>query len=172
MTATRSKQSAETIYLVLASLFITALVVSNLIFLKFFYWDFLGLYTFKVSVGILPYPITFLITDLVSEIYGKKRANRMVTVGIIASFFSLAIVSLADAVPAIENSPVDDTLFRTVFGTTAVAVFASMIAYLLAQYVDIHIYHFWKRRTNGKRLWLRNNCSTFLSQFIIGRFSI
>jgi len=157
---------SQRIYLGLAALFITALVVSNLIFQKFFYWDFFGLHTFKISVGILPYPITFLITDIVSEVYGKKKANQMVTTGIFASFFSLLIVLIADAVPAIENSPVGDELFTTVFGATAVAVFASMMAYLLAQYIDIQIFHFWKRLTKGKHLWLRNNFSTFLSQFV------
>jgi len=99
-------------------------------------------------------------------VYGKKKANQMVTTGIFASFFSLLIVLLADATPAIESSPVGDALFSSVFGATAVAVFASMMAYLLAQYIDIQIFHFWKRVTKGKHLWLRNNFSTFLSQFV------
>ena len=157
---------SQRVYLGLAALFITALVVSNLIFQKFFYWDFFGIYTFEISVGILPYPITFLITDLISEVYGKKKANQMVTTGIFASFFSLGIVLIADAAPAIANSPIGDELFTKVFGATAVAVFASMIAYLSAQYIDIQIFHFWKRVTRGKHLWLRNNFSTFLSQFV------
>ncbi len=157
---------AQKIYLILAGLFICSLVVSNLIFQKFFYWDFFGLYTFEISVGILPYPITFLITDVISEVYGKKKANEVVTVGIFASFFSLLIVYVANAVPAAAWSPVNDELFTTVFGATVVAVFASMMAYLLAQYIDIQIFHFWKRVTKGKHLWLRNNFSTFLSQFV------
>lgn len=162
----RDMQQAYRIYFILGGLFICALVVSNLIFQKFFSWDFFGLYTFEISVGILPYPITFLITDLISEIYGKKKANQVVTAGIYASFFSLLIVYVAQAVPATTWSPIQDDLFSEVFGATAVAVFASMMAYLLAQYVDIHIYHFWKKLTNGKHLWIRNNFSTFLSQFI------
>ena len=159
-------QLSYRIYVILGALFICALVVSNLIFQKFFSWDFFGIYTFEISVGILPYPITFLITDIVSEIYGKKKANQMVTAGIFASLFSLLIVHVSNIVPATNWSPVDDALFSKVFGVTALAVFASMIAYLLAQYVDIHIYHFWKRLTRGKHLWVRNNFSTFLSQFI------
>ena len=162
----KEKILADRIYLILGALFITSLVVSNLIFLKFFYWDFFGLYTFKISVGILPYPITFLITDIVSEIYGKKKANEMITTGIFASFFSLLIIYVADVVPAIKTSPVNDALFTQVFGASAIAVFASMTAYLLAQYIDVHIFHFWKRLTKGKHLWLRNNFSTFLSQFV------
>lgn len=150
----------------LGGLFITALVVSNLIFQKFFYWDFFGIYTFEISVGILPYPITFLITDIVSEVYGRKKANQMVTTGIFASFFSLLIVHISATVPSTTWSPVDDSLFTTVFGATAIAVFASMMAYLLAQYIDIQLFHFWKRLTKGKHLWLRNNFSTFLSQLV------
>jgi len=159
-------QFAYRIYFILGALFVCALVVSNLIFQKFFSLDFFGIYTFEISVGLLPYPITFLITDLISEIYGKKKANQMVTTGIFASFFSLLIIYLGNATTATSWSPVNDTLFSKVFGATAIAIFASMTAYLLAQYVDIHLYHFWKRLTNGKHLWLRNNFSTFLSQFI------
>lgn len=163
---TSKKILAYKIYMTLAALFITSLVVSNLIFQKFFYWDFFGLFTFKISVGILPYPITFLVTDLISEIYGKKKANQVVVAGIFASFFSLLIVYVSNMVPATEWSPINDTLFTKVFGLSFVAVFSSMIAYLLAQFVDIRIYHFWKKKTNGKHLWLRNNFSTITSQFL------
>ncbi|WP_235016292.1 queuosine precursor transporter [Aquimarina sp. AU474] len=162
----KDKQAAYRIYLILGALFISSLVASNLIFQKFFHWDFFGIYTFEISVGILPYPITFLITDIISEIFGKRKANQIVTAGIFASFFSLLIVSVATAVPATSWSPINDEVFKSVFGATAIAVFASMIAYLFAQYIDIQIFHFWKRVTKGKHLWLRNNFSTFSSQFI------
>lgn len=157
---------AQKIYLALAALFITSLVVSNLIFQKFFSWDFFGMYTFEISVGILPYPITFLITDIISEVYGKQKANQVVTAGIFASLFSLIIIYAADFVPATTWSPIGDNLFTKVFGATGIAVFASMMAYLLAQYVDIQLFHFWKKLTNGQHLWLRNNFSTFMSQFV------
>ncbi len=160
------KLLAYKIYLVLAALFITSLVVSNLIFQKFFYWSPFGLFRFEISVGILPYPITFLITDIISEIYGKKKANQVVVVGIFASFFSMAIIYVANIVPAIDSSPVGDEIFTKVFGLSPLAVLASMLAYLFAQFIDIRIFHFWKRLTQGKHLWLRNNFSTFASQFI------
>ncbi|MDA9908029.1 queuosine precursor transporter [Flavobacteriaceae bacterium] len=157
---------AQKIYLILGALFVASLVASNLIFQKFFYWDFFGLYTFEISVGILPYPITFLITDIISEVYGKRKANQIVTIGIFASLFSMLIVFVSGIVPATDWSPVSDTLFNKVFGATAIAVLASMLAYLFAQYIDIQLFHFWKRLTKGKHLWLRNNFSTFLSQFV------
>ncbi|AJR03214.1 queuosine precursor transporter [Siansivirga zeaxanthinifaciens] len=167
----KNKLAAQRIYLLLGGLFITSLVVSNLIFQKFFYWypfdmEIFGSKLFEISVGILPYPITFLITDLISEIYGKKRANDIVVVGIFASLFSLLIVFTASHVPATSWSYVSDDMFSTVFGNSAIAVFASMLTYLFAQFVDIQIYHFWKRVTKGKHLWIRNNFSTWFSQFV------
>ncbi len=170
MTA-KDKLTAQRIYLLLGGLFITSLVVSNLIFQKFFYWypleiEIFGSKLFEISVGLLPYPITFLITDLISEIYGKKRANDIVVVGIFASLFSLLIIYIGMKAPATSWSYVDDGMFKKVFGNSTIAVFASMLTYLFAQFVDIQIYHFWKRLTKGRHLWLRNNFSTWFSQFV------
>ncbi len=159
-------KQAETIYLILAGLFITSLVTSNLIFQKFFTWTPFGLYEFELSVGIIAYPITFLITDVISEIYGRKHANKVVVAGVFASFFALLIVIVSTEVPATGWSPISDAVFKKVFGFTFIAVGASLAAYLLAQFLDVQIFHFWKRLTSGKHLWLRNNFSTFSSQLI------
>ena len=161
---------ANNLYLVLSGIFIASLVSCNLIFQKFFeieiWLPFIGSYTFAQSVGLLPYPITFLVTDIISEIYGKKRANQVVTSGLFASIFMLIVVTCADLIPMAPWSPVDSDTFHKVFGLSGAAVFASMMAYLFAQYVDIRIFHFWKKLTRGKHLWLRNNASTVFSQFI------
>ena len=167
----KDKAFAYQIFLYLAALFITSLVVSNLSFQKFFYWQpfeamIFGIPLFELSVGILPYPITFLITDLISEIFGQKKANQVVVAGIFASFFSIGILLLADFVPAIQSSPIDNETFSQVFSLSPLAVLASMIAYLFAQFIDIKLYHYWKKVTQGKHLWLRNNFSTFASQFL------
>ena len=160
------KSQAQTLFLILSGLFIAALVCCNLIFQKFFTWSPFGIYTFEISAGIIPYPITFLVTDIISEIYGKKKANSVVLSGLIASIFVLAIVMVANKVPATDWSPVNDTVFSSVFGLTGIAVGASMLAYLLAQFVDIRIFHFLFYLTKGKHLWLRNNASTFSSQLV------
>ncbi len=160
------RQEAEYLYLILAGIFIASLVSCNLIFQKFFHWNAFGLYTFELSVGILPYPLTFLVTDIISEIYGRRRANAVVTAGLVASVFVLGVVSLADHASATVWSPVSDSMFSTVFGLAGVSVGASMTAYLLAQYIDIRIFHFWKTVTKGKHLWLRNNFSTMTSQLV------
>jgi hypothetical protein len=157
---------AENLYLILTAIFIASLVTSNLIFQKFFTWDAFGLYVFEISVGILPYPITFLVTDIVSELYGRKRANRVVLAGLFASIFALLIVMLADYVSATSWSSVNDDQFHHMFGVTFIGVGASMAAYLSAQFIDVQIFHFWKKLTKGKHLWFRNNASTFTSQFV------
>lgn len=154
------------LYLILAGIFIASLVSGNLIFQKFFTWTPFGLYTFELSVGILPYPVTFLCTDLISELYGKKKADQVVISGFVASIFVLGVVLVADAASQTNWSPVDSGTFHKVFGLFGPAVFASMAAYLAAQFLDIRIFHFWKRLTKGKHLWLRNNGSTIVSQFV------
>ena len=165
-----NKLQANTLYLILSGIFIASLVSCNLIFQKFFQIDiwlpFIGNYTFEQSVGLLPYPVTFIVTDIISEIYGRKKANQVVTAGLVASLFMLLIVTISDFMPAAPWSPVGSDTFHQVFGLSGAAVFASMMAYLFAQYIDIRIFHFWKRLTKGKHLWLRNNASTIFSQFI------
>ncbi|PIQ24822.1 MAG: hypothetical protein COW63_19570 [Bacteroidetes bacterium CG18_big_fil_WC_8_21_14_2_50_41_14] len=162
----KKRRQAETIFLILASLFITSLVTSNLIFQKFFSWNPFGWYHFELSVGIIAYPITFLITDIISEIYGSKRANSVVIAGIFASFFALLIVVVSTEAQATTWSPIGNVVFKQVFGFTYIAVGASLAAYLFAQFLDVKVFHFWKRVTHGKHLWIRNNFSTITSQLV------
>ena len=161
----RDKDAATAGFLVLAGLFIASLVTCNLVFRKFFQWDFGGM-TFEQSVGLLPYPLTFLVTDLISEIYGRRKANLVVLSGLAASIMTLGIVTLAGAAEATSWSPVTNAEFDHVFGQTSLAVGASMAAYLLAQFIDVRIFHFWKHLTQGRHLWLRNNLSTIPSQVV------
>lgn len=153
-------------YLILAGIFIASLITANLIFQKFFTWTPFGIYTFELSVGILPYPITFLCTDLISELYGKKKADQVVISGLVASLFVMGVVLLANAMEPTVWSPINHVIFNKVFGLFGPAVFASMVAYLVAQFIDIRVFHFWKRLTKGKHLWLRNNGSTIVSQLV------
>ena len=161
----KQRQKADNLYLTLAGLFITALVVCNLIANKFVSVD-LGFYTFTLSAGVLPYPITFLITDILSEMYGRKKTSRVVLMGFAALLFTILILWLGKQFAAIESSPVSDSVYNAAFGNSQRVIFASMIAYLVAQLVDVRLFHFWKRLTNGKMLWFRNNASTMLSQLV------
>ena len=156
----------ERFYMILTAIFIASLVTCNLIFQKFFTWPSLGIPNFALSVGIIAYPVTFIVTDLISELYGKRRANQVVLAGFFASVFTVILVYVAMAVPTADISPLDNATFEKVFGLSGPAFFGSMLAYLTAQFIDIRIFHFWKRLTEGKYLWLRNNASTMCSQLV------
>ena len=156
----------ERFYMILTAIFIASLVTCNLIFQKFFTWPSLGIPNFALSVGIIAYPVTFIVTDLISELYGKRRANQVVLAGFFASVFTVVLVYVAMAVPTADISPLDNATFEKVFGLSGPAFFGSMLAYLTAQFIDIRIFHFWKRLTEGKYLWLRNNASTMCSQLV------
>jgi uncharacterized integral membrane protein (TIGR00697 family) len=155
----------EALYVLLACLFVGALVVTNLIANKFITVHWFGK-EFILSAGVLPYPLTFLITDFLSELYGRKRANRVVMGGFLASLLVLGTLWLGDQFPAIPDSTVGDEVYTQVFGNTWRVIGASMTAYLVAQMVDIRVFHFWRRLTKGKHLWLRNNASTVFSQLL------
>ena len=179
--STNNKNQELQLFIILSSVFIASLVSCNLIFQKFFsvnIWiPFIGNYTFEQSVGLLAYPVTFLVTDIISEIYGKKRANQVVASGLIASIFMLILVSVSDSIDSAvfgtgnifalnPSTGQEENIFHIVFGLSSAAVFASMVAYLFAQFIDVRLFHFWKTLTNGRHLWLRNNASTVLSQCI------
>lgn len=142
-------------------------------------------WTFALAAGVLPYPITFLCTDFISEFYGRKRANFVVFVGLLLNLWVVFILWAATALPGfVENDPLtgmpplptwdpDASAYRetgwTLFQVRNLAfgaVVASMIAYLAAQLCDVYVFHFWKRLTRGKHLWLRNNGSTLVSQLV------
>jgi len=152
---------AERTFTVLAGIFIGALVITNAIAGKFFV-----LFGQELSCGIIAYPVTFLVTDLLSEVYGRKRANTVVIAGFVVSVFITAVVWIANHAPTYAESPVDAESFNVVFGLLPGVVLGSMIAYLVAQLVDVQIFEFWRELTDGKYMWLRNNGSTFFSQLV------
>ena len=118
-----------------------------------------------LAVGVLPYPVTFLCTDLLSEFYGRRRANDVVMVGLCINVWVVAILWLGGALPGAGTTESEAAFFevrRLAFG----AVAASMLAYLTAQLIDVQLFHFWKRLTRGRHLWLRNNGSTMISQLV------
>ena len=178
------RERRERVFLALAAVFLCAMTMLNIIGIT----RFIDLGIFTVAVGVLPYPITFLVTDLISELYGQKRANYLVTVGLVLNFFILGTLTLGSYIPAVDPSaqppwqtlnlasdvilPNGSTvsgqveLYSLLYATTSGAVFASMMAYIAAQYCDVKLFHFWKRLTNGKHLWLRNNGSTLVSQMV------
>jgi len=169
----------EVVFVVLAGIFLGTLAMLNIlgisrqIDLSFTLFGInIPVYMF---VGVLPYPITFLCTDFISELYGKKRARAVVITGLVINGWVLFILWLGGVLPEVpEMAPgqmvpaTDDPSFAfyQIRYLTFGATLASMIAYLTAQFVDVHIFHFLKKITKGKHLWLRNNGSTLISQLV------
>jgi queuosine precursor transporter len=166
----------EKIYLILAVTFCVVLVISNMVGLKLFQCPFFP--SLALPSGAITYPLTFLLTDLVSEIWGKKRANFMVFLGFGMSLLMLAVVQIVLKLPphevwvspgnpfGYESIEEYQTAYQSVFSMSKTLLFASMSAYMTAQLIDIRIFHFFKNKTQGRHLWLRNNVSTFTSQFV------
>lgn len=182
--AAMSVEARERVFLVMAAFFLSSITILNVISIT----KFIQLGPLALAVGVLPYPLTFLCTDLISEIYGRARANFVVLVGLMLNVFTFLVIAagnfapaaplevqppwqmlnLAEPVPLPDGSVVsgDTPLFSILFATTSSAVFASMMAYIAAQFVDVQVFHFVKRLTKGKHRWLRNNVSTLFSQMV------
>ena len=152
----------DRLFLFLSGIFLTALVLGNIIGTT----KFVNVFGLVVPAGVLAYPFTFLATDLICELYGKRRAQTLVWIGFIMNFFMLSLMTLGHILPDVSGVSGAASTFERVYEFMIANVIASMIAYLIAQSVDVHIFHFWKRLTKGKHLWLRNNGSTIVSQLV------
>lgn len=157
----------ERVFLVLAGIFVGTLTMLNLIGITRIVdlsFDVFGREVpMQVAVGVLPYPITFLCTDFICELYGRARANWLVFVGFLLNLWVVFILWVGGELPGFETQA---GVFSGVRAATMGAVAASMVAYAAAQLVDVHLFHFWKRLTGGRHLWLRNNGSTLVSQLV------
>ena len=162
----------DRVYVFLAMLFVTLLVLTNIIGQKLFLW-----FDQTLTAGLITYPLTFLVTDVVSEIYGKRRADRMVFMGFAMTLVMLVIVQLSIALPAsplwsstmaigVTDGEAMQNAWLASFGVGGWLVTGSMCAYLAAQLTDNWLFHFWRRVTGGKHLWIRNNGSTMVSQLV------
>ena len=156
----------EKIYLILGCIFCTTVVTGNLIFQKFISLDIPYLPTLDISVGVLLYPITFLISDLLTEFYGKERAKFVVQVTVITSLMVMLLLYISIKLPAVHWSPISDIEFQKAFNVYGLGSLASIIAIYIGQLTDIIIFSWLKVKTNNKHLWLRNNVSTIIAQFI------
>lgn len=179
----------EWVFLILVGLFLGSLTMLNILGISRFVdlSSWIGIsddsdFRMIVAIGVLPYPITFLCTDFISEIYGRKRANMVVWVGLILNIWLLIVMWVGGELDAPQNLLQDGTLplgiengeptapygyaFYEIRRLTFGATLASMVAYLVAQFVDVHVFHYLKKKTKGKKLWIRNNVSTLTSQLV------
>ncbi len=152
-------------FLVLAGIFLGTMGMLNILGLtRFLSLGSIGGWPVVVAVGALPYPVTFLCTDLISEIWGEQKAGQLVWVGLLLNGWIVLILWLGGVLPGLPGS--DGSTFFEVRRLAFGAVGASMVAYLAAQFTDVRLFHFWKRLSGGKALWLRNNGSTMVSQLV------
>jgi len=146
------------ILVVLATLFTTCLIVANIIAVKL-----ISVFGWVVPAGVIAYPLTFLLTDVIAELYGRKIASRVVWAGFAANLLMVVLIfggKLLPAAPIWAGQPA----YESILGMVPRIVLASMIAYLISQHHDIFAFHFWRQKTKGRFLWLRNNASTMVSQ--------
>jgi uncharacterized integral membrane protein (TIGR00697 family) len=152
---------SERLFMFLATIFIASLVLTNIIAGKYFVC-----FGLPLSCSALVYPFTFLVTDIVSEIYGAKYARLLVVAGFVVSMVTTALIWIATQLPIDPSSPIDQPTFGQTLGFLPGIVIASMIAYLIAQFVDVQVFAYIRKWTAEKHLWLRNNASTLLSQML------
>lgn len=144
----------------LSGVFVCLVVLTNTVGTKLFSFG-----TLTLPVSIFCFPLTFLITDVVSEIFGERQARYFVVLGFAMSLGLLGLVLIGLALPPATGYALESE-YQSVFAPTWRLFFASMLAYLFAQLVDVRVYHFVKQRTGGRWLWLRNNVSTMTSQLV------
>lgn len=159
------------LFLVLAGVFTTCLVVGDIIGGKLVETQIFGL-DFTTTVGMVPFPVTFLLTDVLNEFYGKRAARFITLVGFGMAVLSFAFIFLAGQIPfatmtrAADWTGVNEASFNNVFLGSMRMISASLCAFLVSQFVDIGVFHLLKKVTAGKLLWLRATGSTAVSQLI------
>jgi uncharacterized integral membrane protein (TIGR00697 family) len=168
----------ERVFLIFVALFLGSMTMLNILGVSRFIdmsFEVFGLrIPFVLAIGVLPYPITFLCTDFISEFWGRRRANYVVLMGLLLNVWVFVFLWVGGLLPPLPELGADglpdpaayEYAFYRIRKFTLSAISASMIAYLAAQLCDVYLFHFWKRLTRGRHLWLRNNGSTIVSQFV------
>lgn len=154
------KSKKELVFIILAGIFITNAVTAELIGGKL-----IQIGPFVMSIGILPWPVVFLTTDLINDYFGKEGVKKLsyITAALIA--YSFILLFLAMTIPAATGiSPVDDEQFKAVFGQSMWIIVGSIIAFLFSQLIDVYVFSYFKKKTGNKKIWLRATGSTIVSQ--------
>lgn len=160
------------LYLWLSGFFVTCLLIADITGSKFFHFDLftlklpvVGDYNFVThSCGMLSFPITFLLTDLINEYYGKKAARRVTYIGLASAMLAFGLIFAARKIPVASGSPIPQDTFDAVFAMSNRLYIASLTAYLIGQLCDIWLFGVLKRLTGGRFVWIRATGSTVVSQ--------
>ncbi len=153
------KSRKDTVYVVLAGIFITNAIVAELIGGKLI--DVFGV---PMSIGILPWPIVFITTDLINEYFGEKGVRKLSLITACLIAYTFIILSLAIKIPSTGISSVSTVEFQAVFGQSQLIIVGSIAAFLVSQLIDVTVFHFVKKKTGNKMIWLRSTGSTMISQ--------
>lgn len=154
------KTKKEFVFVILAGIFITNAITAELIGGKL-----IQIGPFVMSIGILPWPIVFLTTDLINDYFGKDGVKKLsyITAALIA--YSFIILFMALVIPAAKGiSPVNDAQFQAVFGQSMWIIVGSIVAFLFSQLIDVYVFSYFKKKTGNKKIWLRATGSTVVSQ--------
>jgi len=151
----------QRVFIFLTAFFVAALMTGDFVGGKFFV-----LFGRNFSAGIVPFPLTFVLTDVVNEFYGTHGARRLTYAGLAAAVFVWIVINIALALPTSPDSPIPDAVFRGAFGTSSRLYVASLTAYIIGQLLDIAIFQFLRKTTGHRLLWLRSTGSTVMSQII------
>ena len=154
------KTKRELIFVILAGIFITNAVVAELIGGKL-----IQIGPFVMSIGILPWPIVFITTDLINEYFGEKGVRRLSFITACLIAYTFIVLLFAIAIPAAKGiSPVNDGQFQAVFGQSMWIIVGSIIAFLVSQLIDVSVFWYFKKKTGDNKIWLRTTGSTVISQ--------
>ncbi|MDX2050384.1 MAG: queuosine precursor transporter [Rickettsiaceae bacterium] len=156
----------EKIYVTLSALFCCLILIGNITYRKFVIIEVPYLYSFEISVGAILYPLTFLVTDIITEFYKKDKATFTVRLGILLNIVTALIIISMDNIKATDWSVINDDIFHKVFGFFGYSFLGSMIATFISQTIDIYIYLLIRSATKGRFLGLRNVVSTSVSLLI------
>lgn len=154
------------LYTTLSSVFLSALILAEITGSKLIQIPFVGGFMFTMTMGVVPFPVTFIVTDIINEYYGRKGIRFVTFVGMAMILLVLAILQIDMSIPAASFSPVGDEAFNNVFGASARIIVGSLAAYLIGQLVDIAVFHWLRQKTGSRMLWLRATGSTVVSQLI------
>lgn len=151
----------ERLLIVLAAIFVTNAVIAELIGGKL-----IQIGPFTMSIGVIPWPIVFLTTDLINEYFGKSGVRKLTFLTSILIVYTFIILFFAMGIPAADISPVNDEQFNSVFGQSMWIIIGSIVAFMASQLIDVIIFWIFRKRTGGKLIWLRATGSTAISQLI------
>jgi len=148
--------------LVCLTLYITSLFAANTLGIKLMPF----LFGTHLSVAVFSFPIVFIMTDVIGEVYGKRMAKNFVLAGVISILLFLLYSLLSTITPWSQDSLWAKEGYNQIFGLSARFSIASLVAFVIAEYQDVISFFFFKKRTGEKQFWLRSNLSNIWSQLL------